>query len=76
MLLPISFILTDIKRNQKGSAMEKIIGVVLVGMCVLLVGCGQSSQEKAVEQQPKKEKVVGDGHEYKNLKPGESLGGL
>lgn len=28
--------------------MKKIIGAVLVAVCVLLVGCGQSAQEKAV----------------------------
>lgn len=60
--------------------MKKIIGVVLVGMCVLLVGCGQPAQEKAVEQQPKikkdKQKIMGDGHASERLKPGESIGGL
>lgn len=56
--------------------MKKIIGAVLVAVCVLLVGCGQSAEEKAVEQQQKKEKIMGDGHGYKNLKPGESVGGL
>lgn len=29
--------------------MKKIIGVVLVGVCVMLVGCGQSAEEKAVQ---------------------------
>lgn len=29
--------------------MKKIIGVVLVGVCVLSVGCGQPAQEKAVQ---------------------------
>jgi len=55
--------------------MKKIIGVVLVGMCVSLVGCGQSDQEK---QQQKKEKVkqniMGDGE--RKFKPGDSVGGL
>ena len=58
--------------------MKKIIGVLSVGMSILLVGCGPSAQEKAVEQQQKKEKVkqkiMGDGNQ--KLKPGESLGGL
>lgn len=61
--------------------MKKIIGVVMVAVCVLLVGCGQSAQEKAAEQQQKKEKVkqkiMGDGDKKSELlKPGESLGGL
>lgn len=48
-MLPISFIVTDVKRNQKGSAMKKIIGVLSVGMSILLIGCGPSAQEKALQ---------------------------
>lgn len=58
--------------------MKKIIGVMLVGVCVLLVGCGQSAQEEAVEQQPKikkdKQKIMGDGNQ--KFTPGQSVGGL
>lgn len=62
--------------------MKKIIGVVLVAVCVLLVGCGESDQEKAAEEkaveQPKikkdKQKIMGDGHQ--KFTPGESVGGL
>lgn len=65
--------------------MKKIIGVVLVAVCVLLVGCGQdraqTGQEKVVEQQQQKKEitkqnVMGDGNALKRLKPGESIGGL
>lgn len=62
--------------------MKKIIGAVLVGVCVLLVGCGQptqeKAQEKAAEQQPKikkdKQKIMGDGNQ--KFTPGQSVGGL
>lgn len=61
--------------SHKEFAMKKIIGVMLVGVCVLLVGCGPSAQEKAVEQQQKdKQKIMGDGNQ--KFTPGESVGGL
>ena len=73
-MLPISFIMADVKLIQKGSAMKKIIGVVLVGVCVLLMGCGQSAQEK---KQQEKQHIMGDGDKkVEPLKPGETVGGL
>lgn len=54
--------------------MKKIIGAVLVAVCVLLVGCGQSDQEKTVKQNQKKENIMGDGKQ--KFTPGQSVGGL